>query len=251
MLAIEGVHVSSVNPPGEMAHGVQSASGATLPAGSGHPIDRELEAVRQLRSLYDTRSDPALPLGFGDYLSLLFRLHEHNHLLQEAGGTGNLPRRRDWYTACCGALCQGLGLEQTSLDTAATEKPYDLRQIVSGLRPLLRSKHGAIQAAYYEIALGGLLRQRGDILRADRSVRYAQGGPGSGITDEALRARIESIYFTRFDRDLLEFSRQLVTLDALLLDLMPVTVGEPVAIDRLRAEYGYPDRRDPQWGGVF
>ncbi len=211
----------------------------------------ELARVRQLRSPYDTRQDPQLPLGFGDYLSLLFRLDEQSTLLQERGEVDPLLLRRAWYLACCSALCRALALQGTAFDTLHEAKPYDPRQIVAGLRPSLRAQHGPFQAVYYEIALGGLLRQRADVLRMGRSVTHLRGGPGSGIADKALQARIHDVYFTRFDEGLLNFSRHLLDIDRLLEDLLPLDIGPPVELARLRSEFGFPDRADARWRMAF
>jgi hypothetical protein len=221
------------------------------PAAAGPTDSADVNRVRQLRSLYAPASELALPLGLGDYLSLLFHLDEQCRLIQERGELDPLPLRRSWYLACCTALLDALALTDTSFNTLAAEKPYDPRQIVGGLRRALRERHGVFQAVYYEIAIGGLLRQRADILRAGRSVTHLEGGPGSGIADEALRVRIQQVYFTRFDEALLDFSLQLLDMDRLLGDLLPIAVPSPVELARLRAEYNYPDRSDLRWTAAF
>ncbi len=207
--------------------------------------------VRQLRSAYAPASEPELPLGFGDYLSLLYRLDEQDRLIEERGAANALPLRRSWYLGCCSALRGALLLTDTAFDTLPGEKPYDPRQIVNGLRQGLRERHGVFQAVYFELAIGGLLRQRADILQARRSVSYLEGGPGSGITGEALKTRIQQVYFTQFDEALLAFSRQLLALDALLVELLPITVGQPVELAELRSQYNYPDGSDHRWTAAF
>ncbi len=234
------------------------AENQSLPVYGELPTDERRSAdslafarVRQLRSAYDPGSALELPLGFGDYLSILFRLDEQNRLIEELGPVEPLPLRQAWYVACGTALRDALSLKDTAFDRVAHERPYDPRQIVSDLRQALRAQHGVFQAVYYEIAIGGLLRQRADILRAGRSVTHVEGGPGSGITDEALRARIQAVYFTRFDEALLNFSRQLLDVDALLEELLPMAVAPPVELARLQAEYNYPTAADPRWAPAF
>ncbi|MBN1966793.1 MAG: hypothetical protein JW910_19225 [Anaerolineae bacterium] len=212
--------------------------GTTDPAQS--PQAAQLARVRQLRSAYTPDDEPALPLDCGDYLSLLVRLEDTQRKLDVHGAHDPLLRQRDWYEGCCRALGQALGLAGSVLDTLDAAYAYDLRDLCNRLRPELRQRHGTFEAVYVEIAISGLLRQRADILRAGRSVHHVTGGPGSGLKDEALKARIQALYFDRFDADLLHFSLQLLAIDDLLLELLPVRVGPPVTLARLRAEYGYP-----------
>ncbi len=211
----------------------------------------DLDRVRQLRSEYDPACELRYPLGLGDYLSLRFRLDEQQRLIEERGVSDALSVRQAWYVACCMALSKALELQGTALDVPAEGRAYDSRQMMRSLRDVLRARHGVFQAVYYEIAIGGLLRQRADILRMGRSVIHREGGPGTGIADEHLRARIQKVYFTDFDNALLTFSCQLLPMDDLLLELIPLRVGPPVALERLCAEFGYPDRADLQWRMAF
>lgn len=211
----------------------------------------ELAYVRQLRSAYSPDGTLELPLGLGDYLSLLFLLDEQDRLIEERGAANALLLRRSWYLGCCTALRDALKLTETAFDTLAGEKAYDARRIVGGLRQALRDQHGVFQAVYYELAIGGLLRQRGDVLSARRSVSYLEGGPGSGIADESLKARIRQVYFAQFDEALLVFSRQLLDIDELLVELLPITVGQPVELAVLQAQFNYPDGSDHRWTAAF
>jgi hypothetical protein len=213
--------------------------------------DDDLRRVRQLRSTYGPDVKLTCPLGLGDYLSLLFRLEMLNDLIADRGALEQLTAQRAWYVACCTALCEALGLLDSPLDTTTRDQPCDPRVMVNGLRPLLREKHGAFQAVYYEIALGGLLRQRSDILHTVRSVTYVEGGPGSGLADVALREQVARVYFTQFDEALLAFSRQLIDLDDLLLTMLPLDVGAPLEPAQLHKEFGYPDGQDARWQAAF
>jgi len=230
------------------------ASPSPLPAApiKAAPDSRvNLDRVRQLRSAYDPACELQYPLGLGDYLSLRFRLDEQQRLSEEHGPSDSLSARQAWYAACCTALSRALELQGTALDVPTEGRAYDFRQMMRSLRDVLRARHGVFQAVYYEIAIGGLLRQRADILRMGRSVIHREGGPGTGIADEYLRARIQKVYFTDFDDALLVFSCQLLQMDDLLLELIPLRVGSPTTLERLCAEFDYPNRADLQWKMAF
>lgn len=195
----------------------------------------EQARIKQLTSPYGPQDPPRLPLGFGDYLSLLWRLD----------GSETFPARERYYRQCVQALGLGLGLKDHPIyrvveTTLAGEIYAQLPNLP------YRSSKRLVDAADHKAAIAQLIDLRADMLRIGTYEENWSGAwPGSGLLDNNLRERVFAVLFTALQGQYSSFGRLLLVVDIVITNLI-VGFNEPpeVPLSQLIAKYGYPDPRD-------
>ncbi len=188
--------------------------------------------IAQLISPYSPATPPQFPLGFGDYLSILWRLD------QSAAN----PAREAYYRQCALALARGLGFDQRSLG-----------------RMVERTAAGSICESLQKVPYQGTswlvdAQDRREVIRQLVDLRqhilamgayrdsWTLGWPGSRLTDGMLREHVFAVLFTAFEGQFSHFSRLLLVIDIVLQELIMGTCdGKEISLTRLSQEYGYPD----------
>ncbi len=195
-------------------------------------IQADQQRIIQLTSAYAPTQPPQLPLTFGDYLSLLWRVD------QSAGN----PDREAYYRQCADALARGLGFANRSL--------YRLvRRTEAGrICPLLPNApyQGTVRlvdAQDRREAIRHLVDLRDHILAmAAYREQWKVGWPGSRMTDGELRERLFAVFFTAFEGQFRHFSRLLFVIDIVLQELLLGDRRErEISLIRLIREFDYPD----------
>jgi len=193
----------------------------------------EQARINQLVSAYSPEEPPRLPLDFGDYLSLLWRVDTA------------LPQRERYYRQCAQALGTALGLKPLPIFRLVENTPAG--EIYSQLPNLpYRSPERHVDAKDRKAALSQLITLRGDTLRIgtyDES--WDSGWPGSGLVDVELHDRVFAVLFTALQGQYANFGRLLLVVDIVISNLI-VGFEEPPEIQfaQLTAEFGYPDPLD-------
>ncbi len=195
----------------------------------------EQSRINQLISLYGPDDPPRVPLDFGDYLSLLWRID----------GSAALPNRERYYRQCAQALSTALGLKSHAI--VRLVESTEVGKIYSQLPNLpYRSASRFVDAKDRKAALTQLMELRGDTLRIGTySDNWGGGWPGSGILDNDLRERVFAVLFTALQGQYTNFGRLLLVIDIVIANLI-FGFDEPpeVPFAQLTAEFGYPDPRD-------
>ncbi len=195
----------------------------------------EQARISQLTSLYSPDDSPRLPLDFGDYLSLLWRLD----------GCAELPSRERYYRLCVQALGVALGFKSHPIYRLIETTPAG--QLYSQL-PNLPYRAGGrhIDAQDRKAALTQLICLRGDTLRIGTYNEQWDGGwPGSGLLDNELRERVFAVLFTALQGQFSNFGRLLLVIDIVIGNLIfGLEDAREVQLAQLVADYGYPDARD-------
>ncbi len=188
--------------------------------------------IRQLLSAYDLKAPPALPLEFGDYLSILWRLDR-----AAEQGVGIV-----YYRRCEQVLCTALDLAGTTFGKLVrTTLPGSIYEALPNLP--YRDGERRVDAADRKAAIAQLLRMRADILHmGSYQQTWATRWPGSGIQDPELQERMFAILFSAMPSQFMPFSRLLYIIDIVLQELLLGTRrGEGILLHTLVAEHGYPD----------
>lgn len=195
----------------------------------------EQSRITQLISLYGPDDPPRVPLDFGDYLSLLWRLDD----------SAAFPARERYYRQCLQALGKAMGLKSHPIYRLvdSTEAGNVYSQI-----PNLpyRGSNRHVDAQDRKAALSQLMTLRGDTLRIGTySDNWGGGWPGSGILDNDLRERVFAVLFTALQGQYSNFGRLLLVIDIVIANLI-FGFDEPAEIPfaQLTSEFGYPDPRD-------
>ncbi|MCC6802898.1 MAG: hypothetical protein IT319_08440 [Anaerolineae bacterium] len=195
----------------------------------------EQSRITQLISLYSPDDPPRVPLDFGDYLSLLWRID----------GSAAQPNRERYYRQCAQALGKALGPKNHALYRLvdSTEAGNIYSQI-----PNLPYRSGSrfVDAQDRKSALSQLMVLRSDTLRVGTySDNWGGGWPGSGMLDNDLRERVFAVLFTALQGQYSNFGRLLLVIDIVIANLI-FGFDEPseVPFAQLTAEFGYPDPRD-------
>lgn len=195
----------------------------------------EQTRITQLTGSYAPDDPPRLPLDFGDYLSLLWRLDQN----------AAIPPRERYYRQCSSALCAALGLKAHPLHRLVETTPTG--QIYAQLPNVpYRSGSRFVDAKDRKAALTQLISLRGDTLKIGTySENWNGGWPGSGLLDTELRERVFAVLFTALQGQYTNFGRVLLVVDIVISNLM-VGFDEPpeVPLMQLVSDYGYPDARD-------
>jgi hypothetical protein len=195
----------------------------------------EQTRINQLISLYSPDDAPRVPLDFGDYLSLIWRLD----------GCAPLPNRERYYRQCVQALGTALGLKNHAIYRLVEHTATG--QIYSQLPNLpYRSANRFVDAKDRKAALGQLMELRGDTLRVGTySDNWAGGWPGSGILDNDLRERVFAVLFTALQGQYSNFGRLLLVIDIVIANVIFGFDDPPeIPFNVLTTEFGYPDPRD-------
>jgi hypothetical protein len=195
----------------------------------------EQARITQLISPYSPHDPPRLPLDFGDYLSLLWRL--------DASAT--YPKRERYYRQCAQALGAALGLKTHPINRLVDGTPAG--EVYSQLPNLpYRSGSRFVDAKDRKAALNQLICLRDDVLRIGVYNEAWDGGfPGSGLVDSELRERVFAVLFTALQGQYNNFGRLLLVVDIVIANLILGFEDCPeVQFAQLIAEFGYPNPRD-------
>ncbi len=199
----------------------------------------EQTRITQLISTYGPEDPPRLPLDFGDYLSLLWRLDTSE----------TFPNRERYYRQSATALGHALGLKAHPLGRLVDATPageiYDQLPNLP-YRSALRNVTHLVDAADRKAALAQLTTLRADVLRIGTySDDWNGTWPGSGLLDNELRERVFAVLFTALQGQFTNFGRLLFVVDIVIANLI---VGfEPlpeIPLSDLISSYGYPNPRD-------
>jgi hypothetical protein len=205
-------------------------------------VTTEQVRIRQLLSTYAPNEVPQLPLDFGDFLSLLWRIDK---------AAGDVARVR-YYQKCGLALSSALGLKNRSLYRLVEQtQPGELYTQLPNApyRGTLR----LVDAQDRKAAIRQLAQVRVDVMRMGTyDEQWTGGWPGSGITDLELRDRVFSVLFTALQGQVANYGRLLLVIDIVLGDLLlGMDAPDGVTMARLVQHFGYPDPRDPQTHSQF
>ncbi len=196
----------------------------------------DLTRIRQLTSSYGPHTPPQLPLGFGDYLSILWRL-DHS-----AGHDG----KTRYYRKCASALLVALGYQNRDPEwVLLTAAPGDLYATLD--HAPYRQTDRAPDAAHRRAAIQQLLALRSEVLSIGaRAEGWAESLPGDGILAAALRERVSTVLFTAAQSQFPLFARLLLVIDIVLQELLIGTrKSEEFELNFLVTHFGYPDPNEP------
>lgn len=192
--------------------------------------------ITQLTSSYGPDEPPRLPLDFGDYLSLLWRLDRH----------ADQPGKVKYYRQCGQALGLALGLKGRSIHRLVENTPPGelYKQLPNAP---YRGTHHLIDARDRKAAIAQLADLRQDVLKIGTyQDQWPVSWPGSGILDTELRERVFAVLFTALQGQYNSFGRLLLVVDIVLSDLLlgmqPDT--KEVGLQQLVYDYNYPDPTD-------
>jgi hypothetical protein len=198
--------------------------------------------IAQLTSPYSPLAPPKLPLEFGDYLSLIWRIDRH-------AGQKHLTR---YYSACAESVARGLGLDRPSLRrTLRAVAPGEVA--TSLINVPFRGTGRLPDASARRAAIAQLVRLRGDVLSIGSYQHdWVVGWPGSGIVDADLRERVFATLFTALPSQYVHFGRLLLVIDFVLQELLLGTreVAE-VSLGTLIDRFGYPDPESPEVRALY
>ena len=193
---------------------------------------REQTRINQLTSTYGPDEPPRLPLDFGDYLSLLWRVDKH----------ASQPNKVKYYRRCANALAQGLELTNRSLTRLVDiTPPGDIyRQLPNAP---YRGTQRLIDAHDRKAAITQLVELRADMLKIGTyQDQWPVSWPGSGIIDTELRERVFAVMFTALQGQFGNFGRLLLVVDIVLADLLlGIQPQREISVHQLINEYDYPN----------
>lgn len=195
----------------------------------------EQARISQLLSSYGPDEPPRLPLGFGDYLSLLWRLDYH---------ANDLGKVR-YYRRAADALTSGLGIrDNIVLRFIEHAQPGDLYSQLSNVP--YRGSRRLVDANDRKAAIAQLAALRNDIMRVGNyPSQWTMGWPGSGIEDTAIRERVFAVLFTALQSQYGNFARLLLVIDIVLSDLLiDGDVSQEISLHQLVVEFGFPNPHD-------
>jgi hypothetical protein len=173
-----------------------------------------------------------LPLTFGDYLSILWRIDRSTAL----------PNRETYYRQCATAIARGLDFEGRSIHRLARLTAAGAICITLENAPY-RATNMLIDAQDRRAAIRQLIDLRTHILTmAAYREAWTLGWPGSRLSDTELRERLFAVFFTAFNGQFHHFSRLILVADIVLQELM---LGDrqvrEISLIRLIKEYDYPE----------
>jgi hypothetical protein len=176
-----------------------------------------------------------LPLDFGDYLSLLWRLDKH----------ADQPSKVKYYRLCALALAQGLNIHGRSVfRLIETTEPGRLYQMLPNAP--YRGTSRLVDANDRKAAIAQLATLRADILRIGTyHDQWPVSWPGSGIIDTELRERVFAVLFTALQGQYENFGRMLLVVDIVLADLLlGIQPQRELNLHQLITDFGYPNFTD-------
>ncbi|HVU13787.1 MAG TPA: hypothetical protein VHD90_21065 [Phototrophicaceae bacterium] len=194
----------------------------------------EQARINQLISLYSPDDPPRLPLDFGDYLSLLWRLDT----------SATYPQREHYYRRSVQALGEALGLKTHPIyrlvDTTMAGE-------ICGQLPNLayRGSYRHVDAKDRKAALTQLIDLRCDTLRIGTYGEAWNGAwPGSGIQDTELRERVFAVLFTALQGQYSNFGRLLLVIDIVVANILfGFEELREIQLPQLISDYDFPDPR--------
>lgn len=188
--------------------------------------------INQLTSPYDPFHPPRLPLDFGDYLSLMWRLDRsaaHENLVA-------------YYRQCVMALTRAFDLENKGLGRMVrTAAPGTFCASLSNAP--FRATSRLDDATARKAAIQQLVALRSDVLSIGAYQHdWVVGWPGSGIVNSELRERVFATLFTALRGQYAHFGRMLLVIDIVLQELLLGTraVNE-ILLAKLVERFDYPD----------
>lgn len=188
--------------------------------------------IDQLTSTYGPDEPPRLPLDFGDYLSLLWRLDK----------SADQPHRVRYYRQCALALGAALNLSGRSvLRLVEVTPPGSLYQQLPNAP--YRGTTRLIDAHDRRAAIAQLVELRADVLKIGTyQDHWPVSWPGSGIIDTELRDRMFSVLFTALQGQFDNFGRLLLVVDIVLANLLlGMELAQEVTLRQLVTEFNYPN----------
>lgn len=202
------------------------------------PSRFEQVRISQLVSAYSPAEPPRLPLDFGDYLSLLWRID------QAARG---YETRARYYRQCASALADALGFRPHPLYRLVERTPAG--DVCAQLPNLpYRIKDNSVDASDRKAAIGQLTTIRADLLRMGTYQEHWSGTfPGAGIVDVDIRERVFAILFTAMQGQFGNYARLLFVVDIVLANLLlGIDSTAEATLELLIAQYHYPDPASAQ-----
>lgn len=195
-------------------------------------VQTDQQRILQLTSDYGPDSPPQLPLSFGDYLSLLWRVDRN----------AENPSFEQYYRECAAALARGLGITHRSVVRMVMRSTPG--EIYDNLVKMPYQGTGRlVDAADRRDAIRQLIDLRRHILEmgAYRD-QWTLGWPGSRLSDEELRERVFAVLFTAFEGQFIHFSRLILVIDIVVQELiLNERYQNEISLVRLVHDYGYPD----------
>lgn len=195
-------------------------------------VQADIVRINQLTSTYSPATPPQLPLTFGDFLSLLWRIDS----------VADDSDRETYYRQCAGALARGLAFENRSLNrlveiTAAGEVCASLQNAP------YRGTARLVDAQDRRAAIRQLVDLRAHILGMGvYRDQWLLGWPGSRISDVELRERLFAVFFTAFEGQFSHFGRLILVIDIVLLEmLLGSRKMTEISLARLIRGFDYPD----------
>jgi hypothetical protein len=162
--------------------------------------------IDQLISPYSPTLPPALPLDFGDYLSLLWRLER----------AGQRSIGVSYYRRCERAMAMALTLTDAEIGKLVKlTSPVKLGEELPNLP--YRNGERRVDAQDRKAAITQLWKLRADVLSMGSYPEvWRSAWPGSGIENEELRERVFAVLFTALPSQYAPFARVLLVTDIVL-----------------------------------
>lgn len=195
----------------------------------------EQARIDQLISTYGPDEPPRLPLDFGDFLSLLWRLD----------ASANQPHRVRYYRQCALALGAALNITKRSVFRLVETTPAGSLYQQLPNAPY-RGTTRLIDARDRKAAIAQLVELRADVLKIGTyQDNWPVSWPGSGIIDTELRERVFAVLFTALQGQFGSFGRLLLVVDIVLADLLlGIQPAHKAPLTQLVAEFNYPNPTD-------
>lgn len=196
----------------------------------------DAQRIAQLTSPYSPLSPPQLPLDFGDFLSLLWRVDRH----------AEQPHLVSYYRQCADALARAMEFHQKALGRLIrTTPPGSIYRSLSNVP--FRETGRLVDASARKAAIDQLVRLRGDVLSIGAYQHdWVVGWPGSGIINDELRERVFATLFTALRGQYQYLARLLLVTDIVLQELLLGTrQNTEFSLGTLIERYGYPDPESP------
>lgn len=196
----------------------------------------DVQRINQLTSPYSPLSPPQLPLDFGDFLSLLWRIDRH----------ADQPHLVAYYRQCVEALARALDFYQKGLGRLVrATPPGSLYRSLSNVP--FRETGRLVDASARKAAIDQLVRLRGDVLSIGAYQHdWVVGWPGSGIINDELRERVFATLFTALRGQYQYLARLLLVIDIVLQELLLGTrQNTEYSLGILIERFGYPDPESP------
>lgn len=202
----------------------------------------EKTRISQLTSTYGPDEPPRLPMDFGDFLSILWRLDRH----------ADDQSKVKYYRKCVFALGAGLGLKNHNLLRLIDQTPPGTIYQQLPNAPY-REPTRLVDAQDRKAAIAQLIELREDVLRIGTyHDKWPVSWPGSGIMDTELRERVFAVLFTALQGQYENFGRLLLVVDIVLGDLLlGLHQMREVTLHQLIAEYEYPNFNDSKVRASF